>query len=63
MIVEIYKKVNTGKQRKYVLLTTKNIECAPQKDTFIQFSGQFFVVERVCFDADACKYCIYTKRI
>lgn len=63
MIVEIYKKVNTGKQRKYVLLTTKNIECVPQKDTFIQFSGQFFAVERVCFDADSCKYYIYTKRI
>lgn len=63
MIVEIYKKINTGKQRKYALLTTKNIECVPQKDTFIQFSGQFFIVERVCFDAGACKYCIYTKRI
>lgn len=63
MIVEIYKKVNTGKQRKYTLLTTKNIECVPQKDTFIQFSGQFFVVERVCFDANSCKYYIYTKRI
>ena len=63
MIVEIYKKVNTGKQRKYVLLTTKNIECVPQKDTFIQFSGQLFIVERVCFDADSCKYYIYIKRI
>lgn len=63
MIVEIYKKINTGKQRKYVLITTKNIECVPQKDTFIQFSGQFFIVERVYFDAYTCKYCIYTKRI
>lgn len=63
MIVEIYKKVNAGKQRKYVLFATKNIECVPQKDTFIQFSGQLFIVERVCFDADACKYYIYTKRI
>lgn len=63
MIVEIYKKVNTGKQRRYVLLTTKNIKCVPQKDTFIQFSGQLFVVERVCFDANNCKYYVYTKRI
>lgn len=63
MIVEIYKKVNTGKQLKYVLLTIKNIECVPQKDTFIQFSGQLFIVERVCFDADSYKYYIYTKRI
>lgn len=63
MIAEIYKKINVGKQHKYELLTTKNIECVPQKDTFIVFSGQFFIIERICFDADSCKYYIYTKRI
>ena len=63
MIVEIYKKVNIGKQYKYVLLITKNIECVPQKNTFIQFSGQFFIVERVCYDVDNCKHYVYTKRI
>lgn len=63
MIVEIYKKVNTGKQCEYVLLTIKNIECVPQKGTFILFSGQLFIIERMCFDADNCKYYIYTKRI
>ena len=63
MIAEIYKKVNTGKQCKYALLTIKNIGCMPQKGTFIQFSGQLFIVERMCFDADSCKYYIYTKRI
>lgn len=63
MIAKIYKKVNAGKQCSYKLLTTKNIECVPQKDIIIQFSGQLFIIERVCFDVDSCIYHIYTKRI
>lgn len=63
MIIKIYKKVNTGKQHKHVLFATKNVECVPQKGTFIEFSGQFFIVESVCFNADSCEYYIYTKRV
>lgn len=63
MIVNFYKKVGANKQRKYVPITTKNIECVPQKEMIIRFLGQFFVVERVCFDVDICEYHVYTKRI
>ena len=61
MIANFYKK-NGTETRNYRLITSKNIDCIPQKGTFIMFSGQLFTVYRIYFDVDKCEYNLYITR-
>ena len=61
MIANFYKK-NGTETRNYRLITSKNIDCIPQKGTFIMFLGQLFIVDRICLDLDKCEYNLYIVR-
>lgn len=62
MITDFYKKSKT-EIHGYELIASKNIDCIPQKGNFIVFSGQLFIIDRICFDVDKCKYNLYVIRI
>lgn len=62
MIVNFYK-TSGYNSRNDTLIASKNIECVPFKGTYIKFSGQFFVVEKVWFDIDKCVYNVYIVRV
>ena len=61
MIANFYKK-NDTETRNCRLITSKNIDCIPQKGTFIMFLGQLFIVDRICLDLDKCEYNLYIIR-
>lgn len=61
MIANFYKK-NGTETHNYRLITSKNIDCIPQKGTFIMFLGQLFIVDRICLDLDKCEYNLYIIR-
>lgn len=61
MIANFYKK-NGTETRNHRLITSKNIDCIPQKGTFIMFLGQLFIVDRICLDLDKCEYNLYIIR-
>ena len=61
MIANFYKK-NGTETRNYRLITSKNIDCIPQKGTFIMFLGQLFIVDRICLDLDKREYNLYIIR-
>lgn len=61
MIANFYKK-NGIEARNCKLIASKNIDCIPQKGTFIMFSGRLFVVDRIYFDIDKCEYNLYIIR-
>lgn len=56
-------KMQYGNYNNSILLASKNIDCVPQKGNFIMFSGQLFIVDRIYFDLDNCKYNIYMARL
>lgn len=64
MIVNFYKRtgVEWHRDHDYKLIASKNIECIPQKGTFIKFSGQLFTVDRIYFDMYTCEYNAYIIR-
>lgn len=62
MIANFYKKNGVTKLPYYKLITSKNIDCIPQKGTFIMFLGQSFIVDRICLDLDKCEYNLYIIR-
>lgn len=61
MIANFYKK-NGIETRNWRLITSKNIDCLPQKGTFIMFCGQLFIVDRIYLDLDKCEYNFYIIR-
>ena len=61
MIANFYKK-NSIEARNCRLIASKNIDCIPQKGTFIKFSGRLFVVDRIYFDINKCEYNLYIIR-
>lgn len=61
MIANFYKK-NGIKACNYKLIASKNIDCIPQKGTFIMFYGRLFAVDRIYFDVDKCEYNLYIIR-
>ena len=67
MIVNFYKVYNCNKvhnsHNSKVLLASKNIDCIPQKGNLIVFSGQLFVIDKICFDIDKCEYNLYIVRV
>ena len=64
MIVNFYKRIGVEWRRDqdYKVIASKNIECIPQKGTFIKLSGQLFIVDRIYFDMYTCEYSIYIIR-
>lgn len=62
MIAKFYKK-NGIEARNYKLIASKNIDCIPQKGTFIEFSGQTFVADKVVFNIDKSEYAVYMHRV
>lgn len=62
MIANFYK-TQYGNYRNSVLLVTRNIEHIPQKGNLIVFSGQLFVIDKICFDIDKCEYNLYIVRV
>ena len=62
MIANFYKK-NGIEARNYKLIASKNIDCIPQKGNLIAFSGQLFVIDKICFDIDKCEYNLYIVRV
>ena len=62
MIANFYKK-NGTETRNYRLITSKNIDCIPQKGNLVMFSGQLFTVDKACFNIDNCEYSIYITRV
>lgn len=63
MIVNFYKKDTTKKHNNCYLIATRNIECIPQKEMLITFSGQLFIAHSVYFNIDTCEYNIYMTRV
>lgn len=61
MIANFYKK-NGTETRNYRLITSKNIDCIPQKELLLCSSGQLFIVDRICLDLDKCEYNLYIIR-
>lgn len=62
MIVNFYHAIPNN--RKFTkLIAFRNIECVPQKGTFIEFSGQTFVVDKVVFNIDKSEYTVYMHRV
>ena len=62
MIVNFYH--TTPNSRKFTkLIAFRNIECIPQKGTFIEFSGQTFIVDKVIFNIDKSKYAVCMCRV
>ena len=61
MIANFYKK-NGVEARNYKLIASKNIDCIPQKGTFIRLLGQSFIVDRIYFDVDKYEYNLYIIR-
>lgn len=62
MIVNFYK-TTRGNHHNSTLLEQKNIDVIPQIGTIIQYSGQYFIVERIYFELDNCKYDVYVVRL
>lgn len=62
MITKFYK-VTKGSYKNPVLLASKNISCIPAKGTYIEFSGQVFIVENIVFNIDTLEYRIALTRI
>lgn len=44
------------------LIASKNLECIPERETFIMLSGQLFVIDRVYLNLDKCEYNFYIVR-
>lgn len=44
------------------LIASKNLECIPEKGTFIMLSGQLFVINRAHLNLDKCEYNFYIVR-
>lgn len=61
MIVNFYKKSGI-EARNYKLIASRNIDCVPQKGTYIEFSGQLFIVDRIYFNVYTCEYNLYIIR-
>lgn len=62
MIVNFYYAIPNN--RKFTkLIVFRNIECVPQKGTFIKFSGQAFIVDKVVFNIDNSEYAVYMHRV
>lgn len=63
MIVNFYKKNGIEARNYYKLIASKNIDYIPQKGNLIVFSGQLFVIDKICFDIDKCEYNLYIVRV
>ena len=63
MIANFYKKNGIEAHNYKKLIASKNIDCIPQKGNLVVFSGQLFVIDRICFDIDKCEYNIYIVRV
>lgn len=63
MIANFYKKNGIEVHNYKKLIASKNIDCIPQKGNLIVFSGQLFVIDRICFNLDKCEYNIYIVRV
>lgn len=63
MIANFYKKNGIEARNYYKLIASKNIDCIPQKGNLIVFSGQLFVIDKICFDIDKCEYNLYIVRV
>ena len=62
MVVYLYHAIPNN--RKFTkLIAFRNIECVPQKGTFIEFSGQTFVADKVVFNIDKGEYAVYMHRV
>lgn len=62
MIVNFYQVIPNN--RKFTkLIAFRNIECIPQKGTFIEFSGQTFMVDKVIFNIDKSEYAVCMHRV
>lgn len=63
MIANFYKKNGIEAHNYKKLIASKNIDCIPQKGNLIVFSGQLFVIDKICFNLDKCEYNIYIVRV
>ena len=63
MIANFYKKNGIEAHNYKKLIASKNIDCIPHKGNLVVFSGQLFVIDRICFDIDKCEYNIYIVRV
>ncbi len=62
MIVNFYHVIPNN--RKFTrLIASRNIECIPQKGTFINFSGQTFVTDKVVLSINKSEYAVYMHRV
>lgn len=62
MIARFYK-IKNKDYRNSTPLRTLNIDCMPNKGTYVDFLGQIFIIENVIFNIDKCEYNIYIARI
>lgn len=59
--VKFYK-VKHGDYRNKHLLATRNLDYVPHKGTYVEFSGQLFLIESVLLNLDMCEYIIAMTR-
>ena len=63
MIVNFYQAIIFNNRKFTKLVAFRTIECVPQRGTFIEFSGQTFVVDKVVFNIGKCEYAVYMHRV
>ena len=54
-LVKFYK-VNHCNYKNRHLLATRNLDYVPHKGTYVEFSGQLFLIEDVLLNLDVCEY-------
>ena len=60
-LVKFYK-VKHNDYRNGHLLATRNLDYVPHKGTYVEFSGQLFLIESVLLNLDAGEYVIAMTR-
>lgn len=60
MIARFYKKAGYGD---FKLIKSVNIDHIPELKTFVHYSGQTFIVDRIYFDLNSCSYNVYLARV